>query len=215
MSRIKTVANTVLALAVVLGTGIALAQSARCLSCGNAVANTSRVGDTCPHCGVRWGWQVGGGGGGGSSRPVSPPALPQPKVSGPKYRWGPVKGSDNVRLYMDDSKIGEYNPYDGTFRRYTKNGALTEPVPPPWESGKGKEKPTGLDMKPSTDSKSDTKADATTKETKTPDAKAEKADAKGDEEQSSTMPPWAPYAGAGAVALLAIIAGAVMQKRSA
>ena len=32
--------------------------SKRCGACGEGVANTSKVGDICPHCGVRWGYET-------------------------------------------------------------------------------------------------------------------------------------------------------------
>ena len=32
--------------------------SKSCGACGNRVSNNSGVGDTCPHCGVRWGYET-------------------------------------------------------------------------------------------------------------------------------------------------------------
>ncbi|MEW6076653.1 MAG: hypothetical protein AB1724_02445 [Thermodesulfobacteriota bacterium] len=32
--------------------------SKSCSACGNRVSNSSKVGDTCPHCGVRWGYET-------------------------------------------------------------------------------------------------------------------------------------------------------------
>lgn len=32
--------------------------SKQCSACGNKVSNASKVGDRCPHCGVRWGYET-------------------------------------------------------------------------------------------------------------------------------------------------------------
>jgi hypothetical protein len=39
-----------------IGGGTAVSKS--CGSCGRGVPSSSKVGDTCPHCGVRWGYET-------------------------------------------------------------------------------------------------------------------------------------------------------------
>jgi hypothetical protein len=43
----------------------------RCDHCGRTVPSNSKVGDTCPYCGVRWGFEHGPGAQGATANPAN------------------------------------------------------------------------------------------------------------------------------------------------
>lgn len=191
------------ATALFLLTDSAFAQKKYCSKCKNEVAPTAGTGGSCPHCGAKWSYDATGTSsnsplGYGTGKAPAPPPSASSSSKAPGYHWRPIKGSDDMALYMGDRRVGEYNPKEKIYRKYDEKGKLSEPTTPPWESGNAK-------------SDGDKEKSKSTEKAEVPKEKP-KADAEADDGEPKPLPPWAPYAGGGAVAVVAIVIGLLFRR---
>lgn len=229
----------------VLASGIVWGQQPRqprpkqCMSCKNEVPGTSKVGDTCPHCGVRWNLDfsppdfdpqkikqmAAEAAAKKAAGETSPPSsskgsnfkgvqLPTTaKEPPPRYTWQKAEDGKHV-LYLNSRKVGVLDPKDQTYREYAKDGKLSDPIPRaswPWEQvGKPAEKKKEPpEEKKEPANKKEQGKEEPAKAAEAVPVNAENAE-KGEEAEASS-PAWIPYAAGGGLVVLLLVVAAVMQ----